>query len=158
MLFLICWRAYYYFTFYSLLPVIFFSFIRYNIGIIMFSLMVWRYKRIRYIAKFESFFFLCTKQKVRQKYEEKETTKVKEERWCLCIDAQEMHERIQWTKECQCNLMHTHIQNSCHSLEPIQYSNTHAHILLRIFQVQKERRIRLVFDIKGTEERMKIEK
>lgn len=24
------------------------------------------------------------------------------ERWCLCVDAAEMHERIQWTKECQC--------------------------------------------------------
>lgn len=43
------------------------------------------------------------------------------DRWCLymsMLDAGfEMHERIQWTKECQCKPMHTHIQNSCHSCE-----------------------------------------
>lgn len=34
-----------------------------------------------------------------------------------------MHEWTHWTKECQCKLMHTHIQNSCHSLK-LQSSKT----------------------------------
>lgn len=98
LLFLICWRAFYYFFF--------LHFIQFVLCFVFSLSKVVLEHHTLFITHYVLF----------SSYMEFERVQV----WVgddACVSNVEMHERIQWTKECQCKLMHTHIQNSCHSAQ-----------------------------------------